>query len=109
MKKIKISIFICTYIAFTILAFLFAWHHYNYSLIKELRIYKEEYLNINKKIEEYTKLKNEIDIINGENISLNDKIVSLNNDIENKNNTISSYNNKIGELNNKISIMTGIK
>ena len=109
MKKFKISIFIYTLLVFMILVASFIWHHHDYSLIKELRTQKKEYLNVNKKIEEYTKLKNEMDIINGENISLNDKITSLNNDIESTNNTISNYNNKISELNNKISIMTGTK
>lgn len=109
MKKFKISIFIYTLLVFIILVASFIWHHHNYSLIKELRTFKEEYVSINNKIEEYTKLKNEIDIINGENISLNDKIISLNNEIESTNNTISNYNNRISELNNKISIMTGTK
>ena len=42
---------------------------------KELLSSKEKYINLNNEINKYTKLKENIDIINNESVSLNDKIV----------------------------------
>lgn len=109
MKKIKYLFLVINILMFTTFINAFIYYYKEYKLNKELLNSKEEYISLNNDIDRYTKLKEEIDIINNESVSLNDKITSLKTDIESKNNSITNYNNKISELNNKISIMTGVK
>lgn len=109
MKKLKIILAIHNVLVFIIFCISGISYYKDYKLNRQLNDKKEEYLSINKDIENYSKLKNDIDIIADETSNINDKIANLRNDIDSKNNSIDSYNNKISDLNNKISKMTGIK
>ena len=109
MKKLKYALLVINILIITVFINAFIIHHKEYKLNKELLSSKKEYIKLNEDIDKYSKLKEEVDIINNENISLNDKVVSLKNDIDNKNNSNNNYNNKISDLYNKISIITGEK
>ncbi len=109
MKRLKYLLLIVNILVLTVFINAFMLSYKEYKLNKELVNSKKEYQKLINDINKYTELKEEVDIINNENISLNDKIASLKTDIESKNNSIDNYNNKINELNNKISIMTGEK
>ena len=109
MKKIKYTLLVINILIFTIFINALLLNYKEYKLNKELLSSKEKYLSLNNDIDKYIKLKEEIDIINNESVSLNDKISSLKIDIESKNNSITNYNNKISDLHNKISILTGEK
>lgn len=68
----------------------------------KLNSIKEEYISINNSIKDYTSIKEDIDLVNGESSSINDKYSKINEEIESKKNTVDSFNNKIYDLNNKI-------
>ena len=108
-KKTKYVFLVINILIITVFINGFIFHYKEYKLNKELLNRKKEYLSLNNDIDKYTKLKEEIDIINNENTSLNDKITSLKTDIENKNNSITNYQNKISDLYTKISKLTGEK
>ena len=108
-KKTKYVVLVINILLFTILINAFIFSYKEYKLNKELLSNKDKYISLNNDIDKYTKLKEEIDIINNENTSLNDKITSLKTDIENKNNSITNYQNKISDLCTKISKLTGEK
>jgi len=108
-KKTKYVVLVINILIFTIFINAFIFYYKDYKLNKKLLNSKEKYISLNNDIDKYTKLKEEIDIINNESIDLNDKITSLKTDIENKNNSITNYNNKISDLHNKISILIGEK
>ena len=109
MKKMKYLFLVINILIFTTFINAFIYYYKEYKLNKELLSNKDKYISLNNDIDKYTKLKEEIDIINNESVSLNDKITSLKTDIESKNNSITNYNNKISDLHNKISILTGEK
>ena len=108
-KKTKYVFLVINILIITVFINVFIFYYKEYKLNKELLNSKEEYLKLNEDIERYTKLKEEVDIINNENINLNDKVVSLKTDIDSKNSSVTDYNNKISDLYNKISILTGEK
>ncbi len=108
-KKIKYILLVINVIAVTIFINAFIYYYRDYKLNKELTKSKEVYISLKNDIEKYTKLKEEIYIINNEHQDLNNRILELKKNIESKNNSINNYNNRISELNNKISIITGIK
>ena len=109
MKKLKVILTILNILIFIIFCVSGFYYYKDYMLNRKLKEYKKEYISLNKDIEKYTNLKNEIDLIYNDNNTLTEKIESLKKDIDNKNNSINSYNNKISDLNNKISILTGAK
>lgn len=108
-NKIKYILLVTNILVITIFINFLIFYYKDLKLNSELTKNKEEYLSLKNDIDKYSKLKEEIDIINGEHQDLNVKIAELESDIEDKNNSITSYNNKISELNNKISIITGVK
>ncbi len=109
MKKMKYLLLVINILIFTTFINALIFNYKEYKLNKELLSNKDKYISLNNDIDKYTKLKEEIDIINNESVSLNDKVTSLKTDIESKNNSITNYNNKISDLHNKISILTGEK
>lgn len=109
MKKIKYILLIANILIFTIFINTFIFYNKEYKLNKSLKNSKEEYISLSNDIKKYSKIKEEIDIINGENTSLSDKVTSLNSEIDIKNSSILNYQNKISDLNNKISIITNTK